>query len=320
MLDQEEIGELAIVNIEALAKKEPYGEQLKQVLDIFASLAMQLPQLRDDPVMLEETVKAVGRDGVSDVATAADVYMQEKLKEEVASKHPDWQFWGEEGSDNTAEYDSTKTFLFITDPIEGTNNFKARKDDSWDSVVALVDIATKEPVVGIVAHPTGQRLYIGLKGAGVYIAVYDKAGQIIALSPMTQEPERPEFTYNNSPHFEAPLLEQVERFFTLGTVQPNDVSADNLTRSRKTVEIANGDITNMFVDPESGALEAVRNRGTIYFKTSNEMAAVFVVLQELGGKVTDADGNPWSLGINSLVAARNEADYTYLKALYDRTR
>lgn len=50
------------------------------------------------------------------------------------------------------------------------------------------------------------------------------------------------------------------------------------------------------------------------------MAAVFVILEELGGKVTDGEGNPWTLGINSLIAAKNEEDYEYLKNLYNKTK
>jgi len=74
-----------------------------------------------------------------------------------------------------------------------------------------------------------------------------------------------------------------------------------------------------FEDPESGALEVIRYRGTIYFKTSNEMAAVFVIINELGGKVTDAKGNPWYLGISTLIAARTQEDYSYLQGIYNKT-
>ena len=133
---------------------------------------------------------------------------------------------------------------------------------------------------------------------------------------MPKEPEFSEFTYNNSPHFEEPLTEQVQRFFALGTVQPDEPDTDNLEKSRKSLSIEG--VT--FIDPESGALEVIRNRGTIYFKTSNEMASVFVILNELGGKITDGNSNSWTLGINTLISARSEQDYTFLKNLYDKTK
>jgi len=134
---------------------------------------------------------------------------------------------------------------------------------------------------------------------------------------MSKDPEFPEFTYNASPHFEPNLVQQVDRFLVQGTIQPDEPNADELEKSRKRVVLPNGTI---FTDPESGALEAIRNRGTIYFKTSNEMAAVFVIINELGGKVTDGEGKPWTLGISTLLTARNEQDYKYLINIYNQTR
>ncbi|TSC86317.1 MAG: Uncharacterized protein G01um10147_929 [Microgenomates group bacterium Gr01-1014_7] len=307
---------MIIKTLKDLAKSSQYDQQLMNIMGAFVPLALQLPQLRDNPQMMEEIIKKTSVSGVTDVATNADIFVQGKLKSTVLEKHPDWQFWGEEGKDNISEYDSTKKFLFIIDPIEGTNNFKSRKDNQWGSVVALVDIETKIPVLGIVALPSRRRFYLGIKNAGAYTVEYGEDGQVKSFSPMPEESEFSEFTYNNSPHFEEPLTQQVQRFFALGTIQPDEPSADDLERSRKVIQI--GGVT--FVDPESGALEAIRNRGTIYFKTSNEMAAVFVILNELGGKVTDGNGNSWVLGINTLIAAKNETDYNFLKNLCDKTK
>lgn len=302
------------ITIENLSKKLEHGPQLKQVLDVFIPLALKLPELRDNPEMMQETVKAIRENGITDVATAADLHMQTMLLQEITSQHPDWQFWGEEQGQNTEIYDETKNFLFVTDPIEGTNNFKARKDDAWGSVTALIDIKTKEPVIGVIAHPSKNKLYVGIKNGGAFVINCNETGKIINISPMSKKPEYTEYTYNNSPHFEAQLVTQVDKLFSQGEIQP-DTLGDKLDQSRKKMIIGK----DVFVDPESGALEAVRNSGTIYFKTSAEMAAVFIIIKELGGKVTDGEGNPWSLGITSLIAARNTEDYEKLKGLYDKT-
>lgn len=298
----------------AFLQTTEYGKFAKEILSFFVPLALKLPKLREDPVFMTVTVKATGVSGVQDVVTEADKFMQKKLKEEVEELHPDWQFWGEEGEDNISAFDSSKQFLFITDPIEGTNNFRAKKDNLWGSVVALVD--KEEPVIGIVAHPATKTFYLGVKSQGAYILRYNEDGQILAVNPMSSKPEDDRFTYNNSPHFSSELSEIAERFLSLGQVQPILDDASDLDKSRKTVVIKD----NIFIDPESGALEVIKNRGTIYFKTSNEMAAVFVILGEIGGIVTDAEGKPWSLGINSLISARNKEDYDYLKSLSDKAR
>lgn len=304
-------------------KNDDYGKYALELYTLFAPLALELPSLRDNPKLMQATVKAVGKGGITDVVTGADKYMQQKIKEAVVSMHPEWQFWGEEGEDNSSEYQEGKPFLVITDPIEGTNNFRAKIDDQWGSVIALVDTKTKEPVVGIVAHPARRLFYFGIKGGGSYILAYNEKHELVLTNKLSPQPiyGYEAFTYNASPHFSSQLIQQVDTFLAMGKVQPDKEDATELERSRKTVimkERKGNEVT--FVDPESGALEAVRNRGTIYFKTSNEMAAVFVILGEIGGKVTDADGNPWSLGINTLISARTSEDYTYLKELVDATK
>ncbi len=307
---------MIVTTLKDLAEYSQYGQQLTDIMNAFVPLALQLPQLRDNPEMMEEAIKKTSASGITDVVTNADIFVQEKLKSAVLEKHPNWQFWGEEGKDNISEYDTTKKYLLVSDPIEGTNNFKAQKDNQWGSVIALVDIQTKEPIIGIVAFPSRRRFYLGVKDAGAYIVEYDDEGQVKNFTPMSQEPEYNEYTYNNSPYFEEPLTEQVQSFFALGNLQPDTNGADDLEKSRKTLLIDR--VT--FIDPESGALEVIRNRGTIYFKTSNEMASVFVILNELGGRITDGNGNSWTLGISTLISARNEQDYIFLKNLYDRTR
>mgnify|MGYP003394773761 CR=1 FL=1 len=95
-----------------------------EILNFYVPIALELTRLQKDPDFLKSTVKAVAESGISDVVTAADIYVQNKLREVVRREYPEWQFWGEEGGDNTSEYDPNKEYLFITDPIEGTNNFK----------------------------------------------------------------------------------------------------------------------------------------------------------------------------------------------------
>jgi fructose-1,6-bisphosphatase/inositol monophosphatase family enzyme len=306
-------------SLEFLSKSE-YGRYAEEILSFYVPLALSLPQTRDDPESMKETIKAQNASGVTDVATLVDIQTQSEIKKHIGNIHPDWQFWGEEGEDNTVEYDLSKHYLLITDPIEGTNNFKTRKDDQWGSVSALVDIKSKQPVIGIVAYPSRRQFYVGIKDCGAHSITYDQNNEIVTVERMKSIPEFTQFTYNNSPHFNQALTVQVERFLAMGEVVllPKDV--DDLEKSRIKVHVPIKDEVAEFVDPESGALEAVRYRGTIYFKTSNEMAAVFVILQELGGMISDGDGNPWSFGIKTLIAARTKSDYLYLKGIFDDTR
>ena len=306
-----------ITNIDELYETSEYGVYLKEILSFFVPLTLQIPQLRDNPEFMRESIKAVGIKGITDVATKVDLYVQNQLKKNVEELHPEWQFWGEEGEDNTEKYDATKEFLFITDPIEGTNNFRYKKDELWGSVVALIKIKTEEPIIGIVAHPTKKRFYIGVRDNGVFILEYSDDLNLISFRKMLGKPKK-EFTYNNSVHFSEKLQQQTKRFISLGEVKPFPKSADKLDKTRYKVEIKDGKNIYTFLNLECGALE-LTYRGIIMFKTSNETAALFVMFNELGGKITDGNGASWKLGINSLVAARNKEDYKFLKKLYDKT-
>lgn len=308
----------AFTKIEKVSKKSGYSHEIKEILSVYLPLLTQLPSLRDKPDMLIQKIKSE-RGGVSDVVTAADIFIQKQLKEQLADKHKNWQFWGEEGDDQIGQIDKTKQYLLITDPIEGTNNFLARKEDQWGSVLALVENKIGTPVVGMVAHPSSKKLYLGIRGAGAHAISYDDKGSINNINPMSVKPEFDNFTYNNSPHFEPKLIRQVDNFFSMGKI--DDISSQvKVDKLRKKVMISRNDYFETFVDPESGALEIIRYKGTIYFKTSNEMAAVFVILNELGGKITDGGGENWHFGLNTLISARNESDYEFLKELYDKTK
>ena len=296
------------------------GKFLDNMLSFYVPLVFKLPALRNNPKLMTVSVKSTPSSGIADAATNTDIYAQNEIKRHVLPNYPNWQFWGEEGKDNVNNYDFSKEYLLIADPIEGTNNFIAKKDNQWGSVVALVDIKRKEPIIGVVAHPTTRTIYFGLKGKGAYIAKYNNKNALLSLNKMKKAPEYSKFTYNNSPHFEKYLLKQVKNFLSLGKVLPAKASSDKIEKSRYTVQIpGKGGKKVTFVDPESGALEALRYRGTIYFKTSNEMAAVFVILKEIGGVVTDANGEKWSLGINTMISARTGEDYEYLQSLFRKT-
>lgn len=296
-----------------------YDDYLRNILAFYIPLLVQLPSLRDNPDFMEEQVKAMGKDGITDVVTQADIYIQKRIKNQVQSLYPNWQFWGEEGEDKNKNLDYSKEYFFITDPIEGTNNFRFYKDEFWGSVIGLVDMKTQEPVIGLVAQPKKQRIFVGIKGQGAYVVSYNDGSEITEKSPMKNKPEHDLFTYNNSPHFEKHLMEQVNKFFQLGEVLPDEENGNNFEKSRKTILIPFGDKKVKFVDVECGALEPMLFRGVIMFKTNIEMAAVFVIIKELGGIIIDKDGQSWSINTNSLIFARNKSDRSFLKDIYERT-
>lgn len=288
-----------------------YKQALSDILKIYIPEVMKLPIIREQSGFLKEQIKATNSDGVTDVATQADEHIESVLRSKINTIHPEWSFWGEEG-----EKSQSTDQLIVVDPIEGTNNFKTYRDEQWGSVIAFVE--DDMPVIGVVAVPAQKKAFIGIKDCGALEVMFDESVDILQQScvPMSLSPLNHEFTYNFSPHFELHITQQAQKFKHLGTVIGTEEGDNPIFSSRQILEIDG----NKFIDPESGALEAVTNRGTIYFKTSAEMAAVFVIINELGGKVTDFSGANWHLGIDTMISARTAEDYNYLLSLVEKTK
>ncbi|HEX9804845.1 MAG TPA: inositol monophosphatase family protein [Candidatus Dojkabacteria bacterium] len=270
-----------------------YLKESEILLNDFPKIAMQIPKFRTDRDLMKSTVKSASPDGRQDLVTEADKYVQKLVQEFIPTN---WGIWGEENLNNLKE--GHKFSLYI-DPIEGTNNFVNFKDENWGSVIALVDNVSQEPVVGIIAHPAKSKLYFGIKESGAYIIGLDRNGGILNVKDIMDLSPIDKFTYNNSPHFSKKLNERVEVFKSRG--------------ERKNEELVIKD--QNFIDLESGALEAMQYRGGIFFKTSLEMAAVQVILEELGGLVTDFEGKRWHRNFSSMIFARNRVDYEFLLSL-----
>lgn len=297
-----------------------YSSYVNQILKFYIPLLQKAPEWRDDPNLMAEEVKTIGKDGVTDVATQSDFYMQQLVKVEIAKLFPNWQFWGEEGEDRNYKLDYSKDYLIINDPIEGTNNFRYRKEEQWGSVIAIIKMTTQIPVIGIVAQPMTQRIFVGIKNEGAFTLTYDHSGNITKIEKMENIPEKNYFTYNNSPHFEDNLIQQVQKFFALGSIELDKPNIDKIDKSRKTVTIDKVDQrSEIFIDPECGNLEPIIYRGAIMFKINIEIAAAIVIAEELGQIATDVNGNPWSMKIRIAIFGRSKEDWNYLKRVYNQT-
>ncbi|MGZ8152627.1 MAG: inositol monophosphatase family protein [Methylovulum sp.] len=114
----------------------------------------------------------VNKKSPRDLVTAADVAVEAFLKEALASKYPQFGFWGEESGQS-----DDQTSRWIVDPIDGTHSF-AKGQYFWSISVALeID---KELIIGAVYAPALNDLYCAEKGKGAW-----KNGQSIRVSSET---------------------------------------------------------------------------------------------------------------------------------------
>ncbi len=102
----------------------------------------------------------VNKKSPRDFVTAADVAVEDFLKEALARNYPEFGFWGEESGQS-----ANQTNRWIVDPIDGTHSF-SRGQYFWAISVALeID---QELVIGAVYAPALNDYYCAEKGSGAW--------------------------------------------------------------------------------------------------------------------------------------------------------
>ena len=101
---------------------------------------------------------------VQDSVTAADFQVEKLLSSKLRGAFPSDGFWGEEGgqSGNLAG----DNFVWVVDPIDGTNNF-ARGIPHWCISVALVRGDRVE--LGCIHDPVNRETFLARRGAGAWL-------------------------------------------------------------------------------------------------------------------------------------------------------
>lgn len=91
----------------------------------------------------------------------ADIAIDALLKQALGAILPEAGWLSEETADNSARLDKAR--LWVVDPIDGTKDFLAGKP-GWAVSVALVEAG--EPVLGLLAAPARDELWLACKGGG----------------------------------------------------------------------------------------------------------------------------------------------------------
>ena len=145
-----------------LAKHSLTLEDLINVRDLLIAVAKKA-----EPMMMnaeaEILVKAQTKNNTSDLVTIYDREIEDMVRDEVLTKFPHFEFWGEET--HKAHETMCDAPTFVVDPIDGTINFTHGNPNFCISMALVVD---KVPVVGVVYNPARGDLYTGISGQGSY--------------------------------------------------------------------------------------------------------------------------------------------------------
>ena len=114
-------------------------------------------------IMLDDGHFDVNEKGsVSNLVTTNDVRVQEFLQKECAKLLPNSSFLCEEGDVR----DTSKDYVWIIDPIDGTTNYARH------IAVCAISVALEykhEIIIGVVYNPYQNALYTAEKGTGAYL-------------------------------------------------------------------------------------------------------------------------------------------------------
>lgn len=193
------------------------------------------------------------------IATRADEEINELVIKGVASKYPDHAVFGEEASSKHTSKD-----LWVCDPIDGTFLFSKGIPCS---VFSLAYVEDGDPKVGVIYDPFLKRLYSAIKGGGAYLnddQIHVSSKKLDYRAALDVE-DWPNSELNFDPMIKLGEKELGLDFYAIGSVA----------------------YTCSLV--ACGSFEAVVFAGKE--AKSVDIAAAKIIVDEAGGKVTDAFGN-----------------------------
>lgn len=192
--------------------------------------------------------------------TKADAEINDLVIKRVNEAYPNHSVYGEEKSDKK---DHSK-FIWVCDPIDGTMPF-SNGLPMFTFSIALVDQSNGLPVLGLVNDPVMKNMYWAYKGSGAY-----RNGQKISVSNsavlnntyLNTDGSGRDVGFSNLPLLGALSEKKCKVMKLLSVIYGS-------------IQVANG----KFV-------------GTVFYGPyAHDIAALKIITEEAGGKVTDLNGN-----------------------------
>ena len=219
----------------------------------------------------KEDIEAGIKSDLSPV-TKADVESEKEIIAIIKNQFPSHSFLGEESGKDIKK----KDYLWIIDPIDGTKNY-LRKIPLFATQIALMKEG--KLIVGVSNAPILKELMYAEKGGGAYCN-----NSKIEVSPI-RELDKSYILFGGVEYFEKHNLLK------------NLVSLINNTQGHRGI----GDFWSYHLLAQGKADIMIEAQTKIW-----DIAAVKVIVEESGGKVTDIRGNRVDVGTNSLLATNRK--------------
>ncbi len=192
--------------------------------------------------------------------TKADIEINDLVIKRVNIAYPDHSVSGEEENDKK----ENSKYVWVCDPIDGTMPF-SNGLPMFTFSLALVDQSNGQPILGLVNDPVMKNMYWAYKGGGAY-----RNGKKTSVSRSTSLKN----TYLNSDGSGRDIgFSNLDLFKTL---------RDKGVKVMKLLSIVYGGI-----QVANGKFS-----GTVFFGPhAHDVAALKIITEEAGGKVTDLNGD-----------------------------
>ena len=145
--------------------------------------AVILPRFRS--LAIAEITEKTGPD---DLVTIADIESEQRMTPLLRDLVPDSSVVGEEAVSANPSILNNLTVdapAWIVDPVDGTRNF-ARGNQNFCVMVGLVQ--KRQPVMGFILDPLGERCAFALRGEGAWMCGYDgREERLSVLAPAPSE-------------------------------------------------------------------------------------------------------------------------------------
>lgn len=217
-----------------------------------------------------------------DYVTEIDQTIENLIDKEIRSLFPDDAILGEENG----TIEGTSGYLWVIDPLDGTNNFVKGIPQAGIQIAIHKDNAI---VYGVVLNPFVQQMYVAQKGGGAYVEDL-RNGYRVAMHVSDNTLAESMLIYDSGiAQGEANSIAIFNCFLgNIGWVRVFGVAAVDLPL----IALGSADLL-------------VSN-----IPKPMDIAPGCLFIEEAGGIITDFDGKPWSLHSNNIVVGnrQNHAD------------
>lgn len=192
--------------------------------------------------------------------TKADTEINDLIIKRINETYPEHSIYGEEKS----EIKENSKYIWVCDPIDGTMAFSVGLPTFVFSI-ALVDQSNGLPVLGVISDPVMKNMYWAYKGSGAY-----RNGKKISVQDST--------TLKNT-------------YFNVAA-SGRSIGFSNLPLIKTLSEMKCA--VMKFPSFIYGGIQVANGKyiGAAFFKENgHDAAALKIITEEAGGKVTDLNGN-----------------------------